>query len=259
MDINNIAMEESAAIPLGAEPAHMRRDARSAALGPRRDDALRRTIAVAALAAVAAGVVAALALHGPGLWKFFTDAEAVRAWVDAQGAAAPFAMIGLVAVQVVVAVLPGEPIELAAGYLFGFWGGTAVCLAGGVTGTLCAIALVRLFGMRAVRLFFSRRQVGDVAWPRGSSRFDLLMFVAFLIPGTPKDLLTYAAGMMPCPWWKIALITTAGRIPSIATSTLAAGFISRGMWGAAGISIAVTVVLAAVGVAGLAALRSGED
>ena len=73
---------------------------------------------------------------GPDLWAFFTDGDAVRAWVDAQGPLAPVAMGALVVAQIVVAVLPGEPVELAAGYLFGFWEGTAVCLAGGLVGTL---------------------------------------------------------------------------------------------------------------------------
>lgn len=71
--------------------------------------------AVAAVLLVGAAVVA----FGPSLWSFFTDGDAVRAWVDAQGPLAPVAMGALVVAQIVVAVLPGEPVELAAGYLFG--------------------------------------------------------------------------------------------------------------------------------------------
>lgn len=178
---------------------------------------------------VAAAIVAALLLgaagvaFGPGLWAFFTDGEAVRAWVDAQGALAPVAMGALVVAQIVVAVLPGEPVELAAGYLFGTWEGTLICLVGGLVGTLVVTALVRVLGTRVVRTFFSAEQLEGVAWLRDSARFELLMLVVFLIPGTPKDVLTYVAGLTDCRWWRIAAIATVGRVPSVVTSTLAAG------------------------------------
>ncbi len=213
---------------------------------------------------VAAAVVAALLLgaagvaFGPGLWAFFTDGEAVRAWVDAQGALAPVAMGAVVAAQIVVAVLPGEPVELAAGYLFGAWEGTLICLVGGLVGTLVVTALVRVLGTRVVRTFFSAEQLEGVAWLRDSARFELLMLVVFLIPGTPKDVLTYAAGLTTCRWWRIAAIATVGRIPSIVTSTLAAGFASAGNWAAAGVTLVVTLALVGAGGAAYATMRRRE-
>ncbi|MBM6816541.1 TVP38/TMEM64 family protein [Olsenella uli] len=213
---------------------------------------------------VAAAIVAALLLgaagvaFGPGLWAFFTDGEAVRAWVDAQGALAPVAMGALVVAQIVVAVLPGEPVELAAGYLFGTWEGTLICLVGGLVGTLVVTALVRVLGTRVVRTFFSAEQLEGVAWLRDSARFELLMLVVFLIPGTPKDVLTYAAGLTTCRWWRIAAIATVGRIPSIVTSTLAAGFASAGNWAAAGVTLAVTLALVGAGGAAYATMRRRE-
>ena len=71
---------------------------------------------------------------------------------------------------------------------------------------------------------------------------------------TPKDVLTYAAGLTTCPWWRIAVIGTVGRIPSIVTSTLAAGFASEGSWVAAGITLLVTGVIIAVGAVAYRAL-----
>lgn len=209
---------------------------------------------IGAAAAVAA-LVAAAAVFGPTLWGFFSDGEKVRAWVDAQGPLAPVAMGSLVFAQVVIAVLPGEPVELAAGYLFGFWEGTAICLVGSLAATVAVTALVRCVGMRVVHAFFSQEQLDGVAWLRDSGRFELLLFVVFLIPGSPKDVLTYVAGLTDSAWWRIAAITTVGRIPSIVTSTLAAGFASEGNWGAAAVSIGAAVMLAAAGVCAYAAMR----
>ncbi len=210
---------------------------------------------IGGIALVALLIIAALAIWGPSLWRFFSNGEAVKAWVDAQGHWAPLAMAALVVAQIVIAVLPGEPVELAAGYLFGFWEGTAICLAGGLVGTLVVTALVKLLGMRIVRMFFSTDQLEHVSWLHDAKRFELLMFIVFLIPGTPKDVLTYAAGLTTCPWWRIAAITTVGRIPSIITSTLAAGFASSGNWTAAIVTAAVTLVLVAMGSSAYALLR----
>lgn len=223
---------------------------------PRRP--MRRWAVVVAAVAAALALLSALVAFGPQLWTFFSDGKAVREWVDAQGPLAPVAMAGLVAAQIVVAVLPGEPVELTAGYLFGFWEGTAVCLAGGLVGTLVATALTRALGMRLVRALFSEEQLEGISWLRDSRRFELVMFVVFLIPGTPKDVLTYVAGLTTCPWWRIAAITTVGRIPSIVTSTLAAGFTSNGNWAAAGVTLAATVALVGVGAAAYALVRRRE-
>ena len=217
-----------------------------------------RWVAAVAAAAVALAVLAAAVAFGPRLWAFFSDGKAVQTWVDAQGPLAPVAMAGLVVAQIAVAVLPGEPVELAAGYLFGFWEGTAVCLAGSLVGTIAVTALVRLLGMRIVRAFFSAEQLDGIAWMRDSKRFELVMLIVFLIPGTPKDVLTYAAGLTACPWWRIAAIATVGRIPSIVTSTLAAGFASSGNWAAPGVTLVATVALAGAGAAAYGVVRRRE-
>ncbi len=216
---------------------------------------LSRAARIGGIALVVLLILAALATWGPSLWRFFSNGEAVKAWVDAQGHWAPLAMAALVVAQIVIAVLPGEPVELTAGYLFGFWEGTAICLVGGLVGTLVVTMLVRLLGMRIVRRFFSAEQLEGVSWLHDSRRFELLMFIVFLIPGTPKDVLTYAAGLTTCPWWRIAAITTVGRIPSIITSTLAAGFASSGNWTAAIVTVAVTLMLVAMGSSAYALLR----
>ena len=168
---------------------------------------------------------------GKDLLAFFTDGDQLQAWVASKGLFAPLAMILLVAAQVTIAFLPGEPVELGAGYAFGFWEGTLLCLIGGLVGTIVIIALVRTLGMRIIYLFFSPEKVASMKWLQDSARFEVLMFTCFLIPASPKDIMTYLAGLTQCPAWRICLIATAGRIPSIVSSTLAAGFAASGMWG----------------------------
>lgn len=203
---------------------------------------------VAACVALLAAAVP-LVLYGPDLFMFFADGERVRAWVDAQGAFAPLAMVALIVVQIVAAVLPGEPLELGAGYIFGFWEGTALCMAAGLVGTFIVVTLVRTLGMKAVELFFSREKIESMKWLQDSARFELLMFVCFLIPGTPKDVMTYVAGLTRCPVW---------RIPSIVSSTMAAGFAASGDWVASAVVFALTAAFAAAGVGLYAAIARRE-
>lgn len=211
---------------------------------------MRRAIACCAAAAVTIALVVACVAYGPELFAFFADGSRLQAWVDDCGIFAPLAMAALIVFQIVVAVLPGEPLELGAGYAFGFWEGTALCLAAGLVGTLIVVALVRTLGMKAVELFFSREKIASMKWLQDSARFELLMFVCFLIPGTPKDIMTYIAGLTNCPAWRIALITTVGRVPAIVSSTAMAGFAAAGDWTA---TAAVVALTAAFAVAGLAA------
>ena len=95
-------------------------------------------------------------------------------------------------------------------------------------------------------------------WLQDSARFELLVFVCFLIPGTPKDVMTYVAGLTRCPVWRIALITTVGRIPSIVSSTMAAGFAASGDWVASAVVVALTAAFAAAGVGLYAAIARRE-
>lgn len=205
-------------------------------------------VALAATLAVVCALGAAAIAYGPELFAFFADGPRLQAWVDAQGAFAPVAMVALITVQIVVAVLPGEPLELGAGYAFGFWEGTALCLVAGLIGAIIVVALVRTLGMRAIELFFPREKIDSMKWLQDSARFELLMFLCFLIPGTPKDIMTYIAGLTKCPLWRIALIATVGRIPSIVSSTMAAGFAAEGNWMATAAVMALTVVFVIAGV-----------
>ena len=164
-------------------------------------------------------------------------------------------LAGLVAVQQLSAVLPAEPLELAAGYAFGFWRGALVCFAGSLVGAVAIIVLVRLVGDRALALFLSRKRLDDLERFAASPRFELILFVYFLVPGLPKDLMTYAAALARVKPLRILLITSVGRVPSIAASVLASSLAADGDWRAAGVVLAGIVVLVLAGAAVYARVR----
>lgn len=208
----------------------------------------KRAVVIAGFAALCAGIVALWASYGPELLAFVADAPRFRAWVDEAGALSRIAFVMANMAQIVIAFLPGEPLELAAGYAFGALEGTLWCLVASALGTAAVMALVRTFGLRIVALFFPPEKIASMRWLRDARRFELLLFLCFLIPGTPKDLLTYVAGLGKSPVVRIVALTTVGRIPSIVSSTLAAGAFGDGNYLGAAAVAALTVALAGIGV-----------
>ena len=98
-----------------------------------------------------------------------------------------------------------------------------------------------------VGVFFDRSHLERFSWLHNARRLELVMLVVFLIPGTPKDFLTYFAGLTDVRYAPVLAITTLGRIPSIVTSTMAASAFGSGNYGVALGSVAAAVLLAAVG------------
>ena len=207
----------------------------------------KRIAVVAGLLCLTAALAALCVRFGPELLTFVGDAPRFRAWVDDAGALGRILFVVANMAQVVLAFLPGEPLELGAGYAFGFWEGTLWCLVASALGTAQVMVLVRTFGMRLVGLFFPPDKIASVRWLRDARRFELLLFLVFLIPGTPKDLLTYVAGLGTSPIWRIVALTTIGRIPSIVSSTLAAGALGDGNYAVAAVTVVLTLALVAAG------------
>lgn len=211
-----------------------------------RRKALRRRVLVGL---VAAAVVTALLCweYLPGLLAWLADARAVRAFVADHAFASRLTMLGINIVQVLLAFLPGEPVELASGYAFGFWEGTALCLVASGLATSAIYWATRRWGWKLVGLFFDRSLFDRFSWLKSAKRLELIMLIVFLIPGTPKDFLTYFAGLTNMRFLPVVLIATFGRIPSIVTSTITASAVGSGNWPLVVCTLVASALLLAVG------------
>ena len=83
---------------------------------------------------VGTGIVLFLVLSVLACWfagrpliQFAQEPERFRSWVDQQGLWGPLLFMGMIVLQIVVAVIPGEPLEIVAGYAFGALEGTCWC------------------------------------------------------------------------------------------------------------------------------------
>lgn len=240
------AAADSAEVACFTAPAEVRESIDEVPEIDVRRRALRRRVLTGLV--TAASITALLCWeYLPGLLAWLADARAVRAFVSEHAFVSRLAMLGINIVQVLLAFLPGEPVELASGYAFGFWEGTALCLVASGLATSAIYWATRRWGWKLVGLFFDRSLFDRFSWLKSAKRLELIMFIVFLIPGTPKDFLTYFAGLTNMRFLPVVLIATFGRIPSIVTSTIAASAVGSGNWPLVACTLVASAFLLAVG------------
>ncbi len=184
---------------------------------------------------------------GRPLIRFAKEPEVFRAWVADHGPLGMAAYTGMVFLQVLVAIIPGEPLEIAGGYAFGAVWGTVLCLLGAFLGSVAVFAVVRKWGVPLVEGFFSQDKLDKLTFLKTSPRRAALLWLVFTVPGTPKDLLCYFAGLTDLRWSSWLLIASVGRLPSIITSTVGGNALGLQNYQFAAITFAATTVIAGVG------------
>lgn len=183
-------------------------------------------------------------------WKaqFAEWEEAFRLWLAGCGFWGKAAFTGIVILQIVVAFIPGEPLETAAGYAFGAWEGLLLCEIGILAGSAIVFWFVRKFGVKVVRIFFPPEKIRDLKFLQKTDRLRFITFLIFFIPGTPKDLLCYFMGLTPIRFADFLIISAVARIPSVITSTLAGSALGSKNYLQAAIVFGVTLIVSLVGI-----------
>ena len=187
-------------------------------------------------------------LVGKPMVEFVREPERFRAWVDSSGFVSRVIFVGMVIFQLIIALIPGEPLEMGAGYAFGAVEGTILCIIGCVIGSALVFLFVRRFGVKLVEVFFPREKIRSLRFLQDSRRLNLLTFIVFFIPGTPKDLLSYFIGLTDMKLGTWLLITAVARIPSIVTSTVTGDALGLKDYQFALIAFGVTLALSLAGI-----------
>lgn len=236
--------------PLASEPADSALGQDSASGFDPDEDVRRRSLRRRVLFVLAVSFAATALVcweYLPGLLAWLADPAAVRAFVADHAVTSRLAMFAINVTQVFLAFLPGEPVELASGYAFGFWEGAALCLVASGFASSIIYWATRKWGWSLVGLFFDRSMFSRFSWLNNAKRLEIVMLALFLIPGTPKDFLTYFAGLTSMRFMPVVFIATLGRIPSIVTSTIAASAVGAGNWPLVVCTLVVSALLLAAG------------
>ncbi len=162
--------------------------------------------------------------------------------IDSLGFLGILALFGLQLAQIFLVVIPGEPIEILAGACYGGFGGFLfIIISVAITSTMIFF-LVRKLGKNFVYNFYKKEKIEKLennTILENTQNIELIMLILFLIPGTPKDLLVYIAGLLPINATRFIIISTLARIPSILSSTLVGAHLLAGNWG---ISILIYII-----------------
>lgn len=204
---------------------------------------LRRGI-LALSGLICVGLCAAV---GVPMVRLAREPELFRRWVAGFGIWGRLVYVAAVAAQVVLAVIPGEPLELAGGYAFGALEGTVLALVGIVLGSAAVFGLVRRFGRGLVAVLYSEERMDSLAFLRDTRRSRALAFLLMTIPGTPKDLLSYFAGLTQLRLREWLTIVAVARIPSVIGSTCSGGAAGSGQYGLAAAVLVLTALFSGAG------------
>jgi len=175
-------------------------------------------------------VVGLLIWSAPVLWSTFSDPHVIRDWLKQWGPWAPVVFVFLQVLQVVVFVLPGEVTQIAGGWLFGLGLGSLLSLVGIALGSAIAFCLTRWLGIAFVHRIAGPHTVAQFDGLMASPKFIGTLFLLFLIPGIPKDVLCYVAGLSRLKFLPFLLISSLARLPGILGSSLMGKALFQGNW-----------------------------
>ncbi len=150
--------------------------------------------------------------------RLYQDKHFLKQTVRAWGWMAPLVFMAIQAIQVIISPIPGEITGPVGGALFGVWWGVIYSTIGLTFGTLFCFWVGRRWGEPLVRPWLSEHN-----WNRMSFILEaegaILCFILYLIPGFPKDIISYLFGISPMPFWLFAVISTVGRLPGTVISS----------------------------------------
>ncbi len=153
-----------------------------------------------------------------------------------------FAFIPLICLQVlqiVICIIPGQPIQFASSYLYGIVGGFLISLTGSIIGTFITYYLAKFLGSDALYIIFGEEKVKSHVRKLNSRRAYMIIFLVYLIPGIPKDVTSYIAGISNVKLKPFLLLSTIGRSPGVIESLLFGSFLAHRNY----IGIAVLVIV----------------
>ena len=151
-------------------------------------------------------------------------------------------------IQIVIAFIPGEPVEILAGALYGWAGGVFLCLLGCVIASSGIFIISKRFGAFFAENLIRTGRLDKFTFLKDTKKLETIVFILFLIPGTPKDMLTYIVGTSSMKLIPFLVISTLARLPSVLSSTIIGSAMRQGQWIMSASVFAFTAVLGIVGI-----------
>ena len=214
-------------------------------------DKRRKILAVLkliALAVILVGVPLYIYFFHHDLIDSFSDIKELEQTIRSYRSQSILIYIAAQVIQVVLSVIPGQALQFAGGYLFGTLLGLLFSVIGIAIGSTLAYYVARILGRDAVHLFFGKRKVTEMLDLMNSPKGLIVTFVIFLIPGVPKDLCSYAAGLSNLKLRPYLIVSMIARIPGMLGCLIIGQQVGAGGYTSAAVIAAIALMLLLLGV-----------
>lgn len=186
--------------------------------------------------------------YGDKLTYLLKDPIKFERWINSFGAKGILIFIAVQIIQVLIFIIPGEVVQIAGGYLYGTFFGSLYSLIGITIGSLMCFATARLLGYEFVRGLLSDDKLNKFDYVINNKKGEFGLFLIFLMPGLPKDALSYVAGLTPVKFLNFFILTAVARLPGIIISSYIGANIEHKNYIVSGIILVIAVVLFVIGI-----------
>ena len=135
--------------------------------------------------------------------------------------------VGIQVIQIIISVIPGQFMNMAAGWLFGFPIALVLSVAGAVIGTFFTYSMAKLLGRKAIKTIMDPDRYNQFLKRLNSKRAYVMVFILYLVPGLPKDILGYLAGVSDVKFIPFLFISIIGRLPALAVSVMIGSMLQK--------------------------------
>lgn len=157
-----------------------------------------------------------------------------------------FTVLTIQVLQIFIAIIPGEIVEILSGVLYGALGGLFICLVGLIIGSTSIYFTVKFFANKYILKY--KEKLKNYSFLNNPKKINIYIFILFLIPGLPKDIFIYLIPFLPIKFATFLLISSIARIPSILSSTIVGGSLIKGNYITSVIVFIIFLVLGVLGI-----------
>ena len=214
----------------------------------KRSEKVRAYLKFAVLVILIVGVPAYIYFFQHDLITQFSNIDSVKQIINDNNAASVPLYIAFQIIQLIICILPGQWLQLAAGIAWGFWIGLLLSLIGALFGSILTYFLAKYLGTDALRLIFGQDKLDQLTEKLDSKAGITAVFLIYLIPGLPKDLCNYAAGVSQIKLKPFLIVSMVGRTPGMIASLLIGKHLSLGSYHVAVIIAIIAGILFVLGI-----------
>lgn len=149
------------------------------------------------------------------LMYYLNNYEELKLFLKSKGKLALFIIYFLQILQVVIAFIPSDFINLSSGYILGPYIGFIISYLGLVSGTIIAFYISRFFGKEIVLKLVKEETLNKISNKVSSNMSVTNIFILSIIPFMPRDVLVYALGLTNIKPKKFLLPYLLARIPLV--------------------------------------------